>query len=98
MKKMPTITIKHSSDMKKTDANAYNKVQQKLRDNWIRFGYSAEEVEKMYPFVTLEHFTSKPGFYGKFGGSRSRGWEGPFKTEQQAKDVIGEIAYESTFG
>lgn len=97
MKKMPTITIKHSSVMTKADVNSYNKVQQKLRDSWIRFNYTAEEVERMYPFVTLEHFTNKPGFYGKFGGSRSRGWEGPWATEQEARDVVGEIAYETTF-
>lgn len=98
MKKMPKITIKHSSAMTKADVNSYNKVQQKLRDSWMRFNYTAEQVEQMYPFVTLEHFTSKPGYYGKFGGSRSRGWEGPWETEQAAQDAVGEIAYESTFG
>jgi hypothetical protein len=68
MKKMPKITIKHSSAMTKADVNSYNKVQQKLRDSWMRFNSTAEQVEQMYTFVTLAHFTSKPGYYGKFGG------------------------------
>jgi hypothetical protein len=62
----------------KADVNSYNKVQQKLRDNWMQLGQTQEQVDKMFPLVTLEQFTSKPGFYGKFGGSRSRGWEGPW--------------------
>lgn len=97
MKKMPAVTIKHSSVMTKADVNSYNKVQQKLRDSWSRCGYTAEQVEQMYPFVTLEHFTSKPGYYGKFGGARSRGWEGPWETEQEANNVVSEIAFESTY-
>jgi hypothetical protein len=97
MKKMPKVTIKHSSAMTKADVNSYNKVQQKLRDSWGRCGYGAEELEKMYPFVTLEHFTGNPGYYGKFGGARSRGWEGPYKTENDAHDIISEIAYETTY-
>jgi hypothetical protein len=97
MKKMPTITIKHSSEMKKTDVNSNNKKMQKLRDGWSQCGYTQEQVEKMYPFDVLETYTSKPGFYGKFSGGRGGDWRGPFDTKEQAQDVVGEIAYESTY-
>jgi hypothetical protein len=97
MKKMPTITIKHSSDMKKTDVNSNNKRMQKLRDSWLLCGQTQEAVESMFPFETLETYTSKPGYYGKFSGSRGGEWRGPFKTEEEARNVVGEIAYESTY-
>jgi hypothetical protein len=97
MKKMPTITIKHSSEMKKTDVNSNNKRMQKLRDSWLACGQTLAQVEAMFPFETLENYTSKPGFYGKFSGGRGGEWRGPFETEGEAKDVVGEIAYESTF-
>jgi hypothetical protein len=97
MKKMPTITIKHSSEMKKTDVNSQNKRYEKLRASWLMCGQTEAQVNAMFPIATLEQFTSKPGFYGKFSGGRGGEWRGPYKTKEEAQDVVGEIAYESTY-
>lgn len=98
MKKMPKVTVKHSSAMKNSDINSHNKSQQKLRDSWLKMGQTQEDVERMFPFDTLETYTDEPGFYGKFGGTRGGGWRGPYETEQLALEGVGEIAFESTFG
>ena len=97
MKKMPTITIKHSSEMKKTDVNSQNKRFEKLRASWLAYGQTEAQVNQMFPIATLEDFTSKPGFYGKFSGGRGGEWRGPYASKEEAQDVVGEVAYESTY-
>lgn len=98
MKKMPVITIKYHNEMTKTDVNAHNKRQQKLRDGWLQAGQTQEQVEQMFPFTTLEAFTSVRGYYAKFSGKSGGEWYGPFETHQDAVNVVGERAYETTFG
>lgn len=98
MKKMPVVTVKYHNEMKKTDLNTHNKRQQKLRDSWLQAGQTQEDVEKMFPLATLESFTSVRGYYAKFSGSKGGEWFGPFETQQDAVNVVGERAYETTFG
>jgi hypothetical protein len=97
MKKMPMVTVKHSKDMKASDLNSHNKRYEKLRAGWMNAGQTEEQVNAMFPLATLEQFTSKPGFYGKFTGGRGGEWRGPYATEIEANNVVGEIAYETTF-
>lgn len=98
MRKMPTVTVKHSSEMKASDVNSHNKRYEKLRNGWLMMGQTQAQVDAMFPVATLEQFTSKPGFYGKFSGSKGGEWRGPYETKEQALDAVGEIAYETTFG
>ncbi len=96
-KTMPTLTVKHSKDFKASDLNSHNKRYEKLRTGWLNMGQTQAQVDAMFPVLTLEAVKGKPGFYGKFSGGKGGEWRGPFESEQEAKDVVGEVAYETTF-
>ena len=96
-KTMPKVTVKHSKDFKASDLNSHNKRYEKLRTSWLNMGQTQAQVDGMFPVLTLESITSKPGFYAKFSGGKGGEWRGPYDTSAEANDGVAEIAFESTY-